>query len=188
MEEHFRSLIAELRQRIYGPNQFHLADFSEAKAQLDAFDPAKSAGSITLSYIGGMDGSIGGSDLHLQLRADGSLSSDNHGRRRLITTIPPERCAAVFRRVLTSGLLNYSEGIIELKKDLLPPDGWKMVTDNPSTEIHVFVPELKTEQTVSVYAPDVELKNFPDIIEFQIITQLEKEILELVPKDYPLWK
>ena len=188
-EEHFRSSIAELRQRIFGQNYFHLKGvFPEIESQLTAFDPAKGTGSITLSYIGGMDGSIGGSDLHLQLRADGSLYSEDHGNRKLVTTIPPDRCAAVFRRVLTSGILNYSEGVIELKKDLLPPNGWTSVTDNPNTEIRVSVPELKAEQTVSIYAPAVELENFPDIIEFQLITQLEKEILDLVPKDHPLWK
>jgi hypothetical protein len=188
-EAEFRRSITELRRRIYGQNDFHLKGVSpETESQLTAFDPAKSTGSITVSYVGGLDGSVRGSDDHLQLRADGGLYSEVHGSSQLITTIPPNRCADVFRRVLTSGILNYSEGVIELKKDLLAPESRSSVSDVPNTVIRISVPELKAEQTISICGSDNELENFPDIVEFQLISEIEKEIFDLVPKGYPLWK
>ena len=174
-----------LRQQIFGSNNFHQEEISPiVKAQLAGFAPSKSIEYITLAYIGG----LGGSDFHLTLYGDGTIYSEDHGRRQLISTIPPDRCNSFFHRVLTSGILNYSEDIVALKEELLAPDRSIGVTDRANTEIRISVPKLKVEQAISVYAPDVELKNFPDIIEFQTITQIEHEILDLVPKGYPLWK
>jgi len=183
-EERFHRSIAELRQRIYGENHFHLNGvFPWNEPDLANFNPAESTGSITLSYTGGM----GGTNPCLQLDADGSLYHGTHGNKQFLTTIPPDRCADIFRRVLSSGILNYSEGVIELKKALLSPNRWVSVTDGAITEIRVSVPELKAEQTVSIYMPDSERECFPDIIEFQIILQIEKELLDLVPKGTPPW-
>lgn len=177
--------VKSLRQEIYGSNNFHRRDASpEIRTQLTDFSPSKSAEYITLGYVGG----LGSSDLHLSLYGDGTLYSEVRGKRQLISTIPHDRCKSFFHRVLTSGILNYSESVVALKKDLLAPNTRRGVTDLPRTEIHISVPDLNVEQVISVYAPVVELANFPDIVEFQLIVQLEKEILSLVPKDYPLWK
>jgi len=74
-----------------------------------------------------------------------------------------------------------------LKKDLDRPISTSHANDAADVEIKISVPELGVNKTVSIYAPDVELKNFPDIIELQIFTRLEREILDLVPKGDPDW-
>lgn len=74
-----------------------------------------------------------------------------------------------------------------MKKDLDRPNSISFVDDAADVEISISVPELGVNKTVSIYAPDTELKNFPDIIELQILTRLEREILELVPKGDPDW-
>lgn len=184
-DELFRSSIADIRQRTYAPNFLFLKEgVPNIESHSATFDPAKSAGSIMLSYVGG----LGGADHSLQLRGDGGLYSIVSGDARLVTTIDHDRCTALFKWFLTSGILNYSDEVVEIKRDLLPPNGWKGVTDNPNTEIHVSIPELKVDKNISAYAPRVELENFPDIIELQLVTQFEKEMLGLVPKDFPLWK
>ena len=177
--------VKSLRQHIYGSNNFHRDDAAPAiKALLTAFAPSRSTEFITLTYVSG----LGDSDHGLNLYGNGTLESEVRGVRQLISTIPNDRCKSFYYRVLTSGILNYSEGIVALKVGLLDSNRSRGVTDRPNTEIRISVPELKINKTISVYAPDVELENFPDIIEFQLITQIEKEILDLVPKDYPLWK
>ena len=91
-------------------------------------------------------------------------------------------------RVITSGLLNYSDGIGEIKQDLARPDSMSYVTDMPVTEIRISVPELGIDKFISIYAPQVELRNYPDIVELQLVASLENEILSFVPDDDPVWK
>lgn len=75
-----------------------------------------------------------------------------------------------------------------MKRDLLLPQSWKGVTDHPTTRIRISVPEMKAGLDVSVYAPEVDLENFPDIIELKLITRLKNELLALVPKNDSFWK
>lgn len=184
-EEEFRERVREFRQRIFGTNYFHHEGlFTETDAQLAAFDLASSKGSIVLSYTGGM----GRGDLSIRLSSDGILTREVDGVSERITAIAPERCKTIFLESLRSGILNYSEGVIELKQDLLRPNSRIHITDSPDTNISISVPELAVEKLVTIYAPDIEAQNYPDIIEFRIFLRIEKEIRDLVPKDYPLWK
>lgn len=174
-----------LRQEIYGPNYFHDPEtFPEIQAKLTAYTPSGSEEVMTLSYVGG----LGGSDTHLGLNGNGELWVDRHGERQLITTLSRERCEAFFRRILTSGILNYSEGVVELKRDLLAPEVGHGVTCSPTTGIRISIPGLEVEKEISIYTPQVELENYPDIVEYQLIAQFENELIALVPKDFPLWE
>lgn len=176
---------ADLRQRIFGHNYFHHEGlFPEMDARLAAFDPAKDASRISLSYVGGM----GGPDLHLHLSGDGRLESEVNGVRERLASLSAEQCRSVFMHVLRSGFLNYSESTIELKRELVRPRTNRRVTDQPDTVICVTAPALEVDKTVSIYAPHVELDNYPDIIEYQIFTRIEKDMLSLVPEGKSPWK
>jgi hypothetical protein len=177
-EKRFKESINALQQRIYGDNYFHLEGIDpEGKARLNAFDPSQCDATIQLAYS-----SIWNNDCHLTLRGDGTLTSETKSSSRVVTIIDHDRCKAFFRKVLSSGMLNYSQQAVDLKKDLFTYTSIKMVSDAAYVEITISAPELQVHKTVSIYAPDVELENYPDIIELQIFTHLEREILDLVPK------
>jgi hypothetical protein len=183
MEERQADSIASIRQGIYGPNYFHRKGISqEDDRRLEQFDPAGSKGSITISYVGG----IGGADNHFQIQADGSILAIDHGVSRKVWTLDQGRCSDFFKRVITSGLLNCSDEVIGIKRDLAHPDSMTSRFDAPSTEFRIFVPELDTDKRIALDA-QIELRNFPDIIEYQLVAALEKEILSFVPKDDRIW-
>jgi len=178
-------LITTLRQRIYGGNYFHSKGISrEDDARLERFDPAGSKGAITMSYVGG----LGGADIHLRIQTDGSLIVIDHGVSRKVFILDQDRCADFFRRVLTSGILNFSTDVVELKLDLTQPNMSGGVLDAPMTEFQISVPELEIDKEFSICSPKSELKHYPDMIEFQLISALEDEIQSFVPKDDPFWK
>lgn len=184
-EAEHASEIARIRERIYGANYFHSKGISpEDDARLERFDPATSKGSITISYVGG----LGGADTHLQIKADGSIFVIDHGVSRKVCTLDQDRCADFFRRVLTSGILNYSCDVVELKLDLTHPNMSGGVLDAPMTEFQISIPELDIDKEFSICSPTSELKHYPDMIEFQLIAALENEIQSFVPKDDPYWK
>jgi hypothetical protein len=168
--------VKSLRQEIYGSNKFHREDASpDTKELLTSFVPSTNDEYISLAYVG----DFGALDYRLTLCGNGSLYKEALGKHQLISNIPRDQCSMFFHHVLTSGILNYSESIVSLKVDLLNPLKLKGVTDRPTTEIRISIPKLKIDKFISVYAPDIELQNFPDIIEFQLVTQIEKEILDL---------
>jgi hypothetical protein len=182
-EKQFKESLKDIQQRVYGDNCFHLEGIDpESDVRLNAFDPAKGGGTIRLAYS-----SVWNNDCSLTLNGDGTLTSENKSGSRVVTTLDHDRCKAFFRKTLASGLLNYSQQTVDLKKDLDRPNSISHVNDAADVEIIISVPELGVNKTVSIYAPDTELKNFPDIIELQILTRLEREILELVPKGDPDW-
>jgi hypothetical protein len=172
-----------LRQTIYGENHFHDKGYDpKADARLAAFDPATSKGSITLTESGGWSTGAQG----LQLRGDGRLYALSKDPPRLITTLAPERCKELFQQVLTSGILNHSQSVVKLKKDMRQ---WHAsIIDSTAIRFQISVPELGVEKTAEEYAPDFELKHYPDIIEFQIFAQLEKAMRDLVPPGDPEWR
>lgn len=182
-EERFKESIYALQQRIYGDNYFHLEGIDpEGKARLNSFDPSKSDATIRLAY-----NSICDNACHLTLKGNGTLSSETKSSSRVVTTLDHDRCNAFFRKVLSSGMLNYSQQAVDLKKDLHSSSSIKMVSDAAYVKITISAPKLQVDKTISIYAPDVELENYPDIVELQIFTRLEREILELVPKGDPDW-
>ena len=178
-------LITSIRNRIYGPNYFHNKGISrDDDARLERFDPAGSKGAITMSYVGG----LGGADIHLRIQTDGSLFVIDHGASRKVSTLDQDRCADFFRRVLTSGILNFSPDVVELKLDLTQPNVSGGALDAPMTEVQISVPELDIDKKLSILSPKSDLKHYPDMIEFQLIAALEDEIQSFVPKDDPFWK
>lgn len=184
-EAEHASEIARIRQRIYGANYFHLKGVSsEDDARLEQFDPAASKGAIAMSYVGG----LGGADIQLRIQADGTVSVTDHGVSRKVSILDQDRCADFFRRVLTSGILNFSPDVVELKADLTQPYMLGGGLDAPMTNFQISVPELGIDKEFSVCSPKSELKHFPDIVEIQLVAALENEIQSFVPKDDPFWK
>lgn len=182
-EKRFKESIKGMQQRIYGNNYFHLEGIDpESDVRLNAFNPAKSGGTIRLAYS-----SVWNNDCNLTLNGDGTLTSENKSGSRVVTTLDQDRCKAFFRKTLASGLLNYSQQTVDLKKDLDLSNTIMDVYDAAYVEIRISAPELEVNKTISIYAPDVELENFPDIIELQIFSSLEREIVDLVPKGDPDW-
>jgi hypothetical protein len=168
--------VKSLRQKIYGNNKYHREDASpETKELLSNFAASTDVEYISLAYLGG----LGSLDNRLTLYGNGCLYKVVSGKHQLISNIPRDRCNSFFHYVLTSGILNHSESVVSLKVDLLNPIKSKGVTDRPTTEIRISIPQLKVDKVISVDAPDIELQNFPDIIEFQLVTQIEKEIMDL---------
>lgn len=177
-----RDSVRALQQRVYEAEPFYEPKYSEAKERRATFDPANSKATLTLSYLGGMDGSVGGTDLHFELRGDGQFLCRDHAETRLLTVLDPGRCKAFFHRVLDSGILNYSEDVISLKKDLSPDRSSRYLLDNPVTQWHISVPELEIDKKIWVDSPKTEAEVFPDIVEFQILLALEKELKGLAPE------
>ena len=63
-----------------------------------------------------------------------------------------------------------------------------MVDDGCYNTLRLHAPAMEVEKEVKIYEPEVELRNYPDIVEFQIYLRLEKELLALVPESDPDWK
>ena len=185
IEERQGEFIKGIRQRVYGSNYYHNKGISpEGDARFERFDPAATKGFITLSYVGGM----GNSDTHLTIEGNGAVSVLEHGVTRKVATMDQGRCSEFFKRVITSGVLNYSNDVIELKEDLTDPPSHAGVLHDPDTGFQISVPELGIEKIISLRAPaQSQLKSNPDILEFQLAATLENEILGFLPKDDPFW-
>ncbi len=78
---------------------------------------------------------------------------------------------------------------MELKKEILDATANATIsTDSRNIEIHVFVPELDADRKGRLIGGLCEEENYPRVIEFQYLTQIEEEMLALVPKGFSLWK
>lgn len=175
----------EIQEKIYGSNGFHYEAYNDkTRALLDAYDPATMGGGIKISYIGGLRDI---SESYLELQGTGELHSGVDGNRELVATIDPTRCRDIFRRTLTSGIINYSDDVIELKKDIIQGGG-VFVTCGAITRIEITVEKLGVSKVIEVYMPKVEHENHPHIIEYKLVLDLEEEINGLVPAGFPLWK
>ena len=170
-EQQAKDLLS-IRKRIYGNNYFHTKGFSlEADARLERFEPLRSKGEITLSYVRGLKGT----GTQLQIQGDGSITVVDHGTTRKVGTLEQGRCAEFFRRVITSGLLNYSDQVIEIKRDLAPPYSFRMQSDATIPEFRIRIPELDIDKVFSIDG-EFESRNYPDIIEYKLAAALEEEI------------
>lgn len=177
--------VKSIRQHIYIDAYSQSDDpFLNVRSKLDGFVPSKETEYVSLAYVGGMSAG----DQRLILHGNGDLYSEFRGKSQLIFTISNERCTSFFRDVLKSGLIDYSAGVVTLKQELLAPKKSIGATDRPITEICIAIPQLDIEKRISVYAPDIELEQFSDIIEFQLVIKFQKKILELVPGNQPPWK
>ncbi len=176
-EQRFRSSIKAMRQRIYGVGEY---DIEPGKSLLAGFDPAKTKGSITFIT----SSAFSNRQHRLELKNNGDLYSQNGDDIRLVTNIGHDRCKDFFHDFLSSGILNYSQGTVALKKDL-NDSGWR-IEDGVFEECLISIPELGIEKRIEISNPDFELEHYPDIIEFQIFCRFEKEIFALVPPNDPL--
>ena len=165
--------VRELRQTIYGSNRFHSAAyFPEVAEQLAGFDPRSEDCFLRLSYLGIKARS-------LELKGDGTLHFVVDGKASLVATLGAKETKDVFLRVVSSGLLNYSEGTVELKRNLAAVpvvDGWPN-----STEFVISVPQLNSNKVIEIHQFDAEARNVPDIIEYRLMLDFEKAMTELVP-------
>jgi hypothetical protein len=133
--------------------------------------------SVTLSQTGGM----GGIDRHIKVSADGSITISDGSGTRQATILSKASCRDFFRKVLASRLACYSEEVVELKRDLAYPGTMHNVTCAVTTRFRILIPELKVDREFSIYVPEVQLKNYPDIIEYRSAAEIEKEIHSFVP-------
>lgn len=179
-EESRNESIRDVRQRIFGDSYFHQRGISpESDARLDRFNPQQSEGSITLSWEGG----LGGSDTQIRIQADGKMVVAHNGIARDVGILDEGRCSAFFKKVITSGLANYSEEVIEMKRALAFPNVLSSVTCASTTGFSIQIPELGISKKIAIYAPETELKNYPDIAEFQAMVAMQEDILSFIPKE-----
>ena len=143
---------------------------------LRTFEPA-TEDSVTLSHVGGM----GGMDRHIKVSGDGSVTVSDGSGTKQVAILSKTDCADFFRKVLASGLACYSEQAIELKRDLAYPERTRHVTCASDTCFRILVPRLKVSLEFSIYVPEIEQWNYPDIIEYRSAVEIEKEILSFVP-------
>jgi len=184
LEQAWANEVKYARQEICGDNRFHRAESDpEIRAKLSAYSPSPNE-VISVSYIGG----YGATDTDLRLYGNGELRVERTGKSETLATLPADRCAAFFRRVLSSGVLNYSDDLVFLKERLLRPTSTRGVTCNPMTLFRISVPALQVEKEISAYTPEIELENYPDIIELQLLVQLERDLLGLVHQGFTLWE
>ena len=57
------------------------------------------------------------------------------------------------------------------------------VTDSPTTRFHIQIPELRIDHEFEIYTPDVELENFPDIVEYRSAVAIAAEMNGFVPEE-----
>lgn len=178
-EAKLQEVVSRLQSQTYGSNYLDRPGIDkEADAQLAAFDPSHSECRIELGFS-----SVWGEQSY-QLSGTGEFWRTAKGKRELLITLPPERCKAFFLNMLKGGILNCSAEVIDLKEDLGQEVShvFSEVYDASTTDIRIFVPSLKIDKAISVYAADFGLEQHPDIIEYKIITDVEKAMLGLVPE------
>jgi hypothetical protein len=180
-------LMKSVPGQLYGRNYFHLPTeelhkyYPQIESQLSSFDPSTSTGSISFAHVRGKPLT----DVRLRLYGNGELYSETQGKSRLITKVTPETCKESFHRILTSGILNCSEGIVEMKAELIQRQAHD-VTPAYRYELSVNVPELDAETRIAITTPDVSAENFPEIIELTVFLKCRDQILSLLPNaDYP---
>ena len=177
--------LRDMRHKIYkttSPSSiaYGIVYGNEKELRLDTFEPTVGENYILLSFVGG----FGAPDSKFQLNGNGELHAFTDTTNELVITIPREICKEMFSKVITNGILDYCDGVIDLKKDLLRPHLIGMVTDNPTTLVNISLPKFGIHKQISVYMPEMELENYPDIKEFQLVVDLRKDISKFLPKGY----
>jgi hypothetical protein len=177
IEAGIASEVKDLRERAFVP-LFTEPDgqWMSPEAGVKKFEPSHED-SVTLSHVGGM----GGLDRHIKVSGDGSVTVSDSAATKQVATLTKSDCTDFFRRVIANGLACYSEAAVELKRDLTYPERTRSTTCAGMTGYRIVVPRLKVDREFSIYVPDIELWNYPDIIEYRSAIALEKEILGFVP-------
>ena len=176
----------KIRRTIYGSNRLHSAAYSpDVAEQLSAFDPRSAKCFLRLSYVGGYRDVRENS---LELKGDGTFHATVDGRSRLLTTLQDEQTREIFVRLVSSGLMNYEEGTVQLKQELMRPSALYSSTGDAVMKLTIHVPQLSAEKIIEIYALDSVAKTFPDIIEYQLILDFEKTMTDLVPAGVNYWE
>lgn len=176
----WKDSVRSLGGQFYGDSLFYRPEGqSDSEARLKAFTPSETTEFISIGYFGGYTESC----KCFVLTGNGEFYSELNGERNLITKVPTDRCTAFFRQIITSGILNYSAGVLNLKMEILRPESYSGVTDTPLMRIQIWIPKLNIEKEIEVSAPEIQVKNFPDIIEFRLILELQSEMLKLASEN-----
>lgn len=180
----------EKRIKLIGRKIYGDREFSRDEANLTInnkqknFIPSNPDESVSLEYLGGMNGT----DRHWILTGDGNLFSEVGGKREFLANVSSDIRDHIFHSVIDSGILNFPEGVLSLKKDILRPDNISGATDFPMTKIRIHIPELDIDKNIIVGSPEIEQRDYPDIIEFRIIFDFEKDMLSLIRRKSDLWE
>jgi len=186
LETSEKDRVKDLRETVYGHTLGDQARHSpEVAGKLAGFDPRTSDCALELAYIGGFRTVR---ESRLELKGDGTLWSSIDKERKLLATLDEKKTRELFLRAISGGLLTYSEGTVQLKKDLALPDAHYSATDGADTEIVIRVPQFAADQKIVIYRPEMEAKTYPDIIEYRLVLEFEKEMRSLVPAGDPDWR
>lgn len=178
-DEQQESKVKFLREQIFDPVYFQKDGMPlDQESALKEFRPSKES-SVSLSYVGGM----GAEDRGIMVTGSGAVTFSVSGVSQEQTPLEPSRCGEFFRRVIGSGLATYSEGVVELKRSLQDLNEIRSVTDAPTTRFHIRIPELQIDHEFEIYTPEIQLRNYPDIVEYQSAVAIAAEMNGFVPDE-----
>jgi hypothetical protein len=171
--------VKDHREYAFGPYFDHLGPDGRPVDQdvaLRDFRPT-SEDSVTWSHIGG----LGGIDRHIKVSGDGTVAVSDAAGTSKVATLTEVRCSDFFRKVISSGLAGYSDEAVFLKIMLQQPNELSCITCGSTTRVRIVIQELKVDREFDLYLPEVESKNYPDIIEYRSAVEIEKEIQSFAP-------
>lgn len=152
------------------------------EAGLKNFHPSRED-SVTWSFVGG----IGTEDRHVEISGDGAVTVFDTAEVKQVTFLDEAQCSDFFRKVI-AGLAGFSEEAVELKCDLALKLGLMDLqflsssSDATTRDIRISIPQLGVNREFSMREPEIELKTYPDIIEYRSAVEIEKEIQGFIPK------
>ncbi len=138
--------------------------------KLSAFDPAKSDSSITISYPGR-------SSWLRRLSGKSELYVNGDANLQYVRTVANELCRSMFALVLTNGILDYDEGVLAVKKDLLQRRALTELTDEFPICIEIIIPQFHINKQISFLPSDLE--NYPEIPEYRLAVEAQNQLRSL---------
>jgi len=143
---------------------------------LKKFEPS-GEDSITLTQGSG----LGFGGRVIEVCGNGVVTVSDSSGTKQVATLSKADCADFFRKVIANGLAGYSEEAVQLKRDLAYPETTYGRTCAGDTGFRISIPSLEVDREFSIHVPEIEVKNYPDIIEYRSAEEIEKEILGFVP-------
>ena len=122
-----------------------------------------------------------GPDQEIKVSGDGAVTVSDATGTRQVATLSEARCSDFFKKVISGGLANYSDEAVCLKMLLQEPESDTRGCFAPTTRVRIVIQELKVDRKFEIYDPEVESKNYPDIIEYRSAVEMEKEIQSFAP-------
>lgn len=102
--------------------------------------------------------------------------------RQLVHKLSQEQTNSIFFDIINSGILNFDKAVIDLKKDLILGKIPAMISDASVTFIEINAPSLEVEKTISTYALDHVMSHNPHIKEYQILSKVRDQLVDLLPE------